>query len=127
MKQLKITSIAVMVLGGIHLIATPVIFSPLYGNIHTDLFLSYLYMFIITGIATFLVGWLQNFLINKSLKMREEQVIMDVCIAFMILLGGGAVSIMWENPFAYVALLIGLYQFVLFKRAKKTPELFIIN
>lgn len=114
MKTLKITSISVLILGIIHLIATPFIILPIFRNLEFMFTLSYLYMFVITGIATVSVGWIQLFALKNWNQHKSFTLLYKVCLIFIIILGVGAVASMWSNPFAYIALIIAVVQWISF-------------
>jgi hypothetical protein len=111
----KTTGILVILLGSIHLAATPFIF-PVFRKIqYQDL--SSLYMFVMVGISTLLTGWLQIFSLERSGNDKGYQKILTLSVTFMVILGTGAVAAMWQNPFAYISLLIAIVQvFILNKK-----------
>ena len=116
MKHLKIASILIIILGFVHLLATPVIFFPLFKFMDIELVLSFLYMFIITGVATLFVGMLQFHFINNYAGNPAFKKAFKGSIVFIFILGLGAVATMWTNPFAYLALLIAVYQIIVYKK-----------
>lgn len=118
MKTLKITSISVLILGIIHLAATPLIILPIFKSFDLMFTLSYLYMFIITGVATVLVGWVQLLALKKWLIDQSFHTLFKVCLIFIIILGLGAVASMWKNPFAYLALIIAIIQWIVFIKTR---------
>jgi hypothetical protein len=100
-----------LVLGLIHIAATPLIF-PLSTSLLADPeLLSSLYMFEMTGIAVVFAGWL---VIYASRGWRQGQRwAWHVCLGagiFLLLLGAGAVLTMPDNPFAYLSLVIAIVE-----------------
>ena len=116
MKHLKISSILVIILGTIHILATPIIVLPMFKTAELMFTLTFLYMFFITGVAIVFVGWLQYYLAKNHAESVTFRAIFTVSIIFILLIGVGAVATMWNNPFAYLSLLIAIYQLVTFKR-----------
>jgi hypothetical protein len=111
-KNLKIAGILVLILGIIHICATPLVLHqmnllPLMQK------LCFLFMFVCTGLATILIGWLQYFLARQSKIDLKSATILKVSIWLMLLIGIGAVATMWNNPFAYISLLIALYELII--------------
>lgn len=110
-KYLRIAGIAVVILGCIHLAATPVIFSS--ADFHKESVLASLYMFVMVGISTIFVGWLQHFVMSRWDLDTGYRIIFRITVAFLIIMGIGAVIAMWDNPFAYICLLIGIVELLL--------------
>jgi hypothetical protein len=115
----KAAGIAVIILGGIHICATPVIFGLFKENMKVDP--ATLYMFIMVGISTLFIGWLQYFLI-RLLHQEENPArnifrkILLVTTIFLCIMGSGAVFAMPDNPFAYVCLLIAAVELIFWQR-----------
>jgi hypothetical protein len=100
-----------IILGAIHIAATPLIF-PMSASLFADPeLLSSLYMFVMTGIAVAFAGWL---VIYASRGWRQGQRwAWHVCLGagiFLLLLGAGAVLTMPDNPFAYLSLVIAIVE-----------------
>lgn len=100
-----------LVLGLIHIAATPLIF-PLSTSLLADPeLLSSLYMFVMTGLAVILTGWL---VIYASQGWSQGQRwAWHVCLGagvFLLLLGAGAILAMPDNPFAYLSLVIAIVE-----------------
>jgi hypothetical protein len=112
-KHFKIAAITVMILGIIHTCATPVIF-PFYNSTVKIDFAS-VYMFVMVGIFTFFIGWLQYFILKRISHGEDFLQILKVTIVLISVLGIGAVTTMWDNPFAYVVLFVTLYEWILFR------------
>jgi uncharacterized ion transporter superfamily protein YfcC len=110
MKTLKITAIAVMLLGSIHLAATPFIFSFFNGKPIHDL--SSIYMFVIVGISILFTGWLQYFIISRLTEHKGYRSILVVSVIFITIVGVGAVAGMRDNPFAYISLVIACIELI---------------
>lgn len=118
---LKKLSIAVMVLGSIHLCATPIVMQT-FKMIDIKNFLMIAFMFVSTGLALVFTGWLQYQLLNNGLKSRHELKILRTSIAFIALSGLGAVATMWSNPFAYLNLLLALCEVILINNNRTNIE-----
>lgn len=114
--QFKIAGIIIMLLGIIHVSATPVIFGLFKGNSHSDL--ASLYMFIMVGVSTFFVGWLQVFALKRITDDSGYGKILEASMVFITGLGIGAVAAMWTNPFAYISLAVAVYEWILFSSLK---------
>lgn len=116
---LKITAITVIALGCIHTCATPVIFGLFLENVKADP--ASLFMFVMVGISTVFIGWLQLFLINMPdhetgfVKEPYRKIFLSTII-FMSILGSGSVIAMPDNPFAYTSLLIAIVEVFLYSR-----------
>ena len=78
------------------------------------------YMFVATGVAVIAAGWLQYFLLKKLVIHPSFITILEGTVIFMLLSGIGAVATMWVNPFAYIILLIALYELFLLRLMKET-------
>jgi hypothetical protein len=111
--QFKIASIAVMLLGFIHICATPVIFPFFKANMNIEP--ASVYMFVMVGIYTFFIGWLQYFAIRKLNNDAAFGTILKVTALFLSVLGIAAVATMWNNPFAYISLLLAMYELILLR------------
>jgi hypothetical protein len=116
-KQFNAASIFIIVLGFIHIAATPVIL-PMFKILGEMGLLTFAFMYVATGIATMFAGWLQNYLIRREIN-RTNLYVIKFSILFVFILGLGATITMWDNPFAYISLLVALYEFILLKRLKK--------
>jgi hypothetical protein len=117
---LKAASIAVMILGCIHLAATPVIFS--HADFHNGNTLSSLYMFVMVGISTVFIGWIQHFVLNRWNLEAGYRIIFQITALFLTAMGIGAVTAMRDNPFAYICLLISLVELFFLRRLKKKTD-----
>jgi len=119
LKYFKITSIAIIIIGIIHVLATPVVIQGLSMlNSKTIFFIGY--MFVATGVAVIATGWLQYFILKKLVLHPSFITILKGTVIFMLLSGIGAVATMWGNPFAYIILLIALYELFLLRLIKET-------
>ncbi len=115
--QLKIAGILVLLLGSIHVFATPVIFG--LSDTHFKFDLASVYMFVMAGVGLIFVGWLQYFILksgNFSILLLR---IIETSVLYIVISGIGAVATMWDNPFAYAGLLIGIYEVVLLRYYSK--------
>jgi hypothetical protein len=116
----RIASIAVMILGCIHVCATPVIFNLFNGHGNFDLVS--VYMFVIVGITTFFLGWVQLFTLKRIKDNEGFQIILKATIAFLCIIGIGAVAAMRDNPFAYISLSIALFEAISHKHFSTTQS-----
>jgi hypothetical protein len=113
-KHFRITAFAVMVMGIIHVCATPVILPAFKVLMHEEL-LSFLFMFVSTGLALIFAGWIQYFILKRWNYERTFFLLLKGSVLFISVSGIGAVVTMWSNPFAYITLLIALYELYLLK------------
>jgi hypothetical protein len=121
-KHFKIAAIIVMLLGIIHTCATPVVFPFFKSTVKIDL--PSVYMFVMVGLYTFFIGWLQYFILKKISQGEAFMQILKVTIVLISLLGIGAVAIVQDNPFAYIALFVALYELILLRFIMKNPKTF---
>ena len=119
LKYFKITSIAIIILGIVHVIATPVMIQGLRMLDSKTIFCMG-YMIVATGVAVIATGWLQYFILKKLVLHPSFITILKGTVIFMLLSGIGAVATMWGNPFAYIILLIALYELFLLRLMKET-------
>lgn len=109
LKQFKIASIAIITLGIIHVLATPIVIQGLkFLNLKTILCIGY--MFVATGIAVIALGWLQYYILKRLQNHSYFLAILKGTVVFILVSGIGAVATMWDNPFAYLILLVALYE-----------------
>ena len=118
MKIFKITAIAVMLLGSIHLAATPVVFSFFNDKAIHDI--SSIYMFVMVGISILFTGWLQYFVVSKLTEHKGYKSILVVSVIFISIVGVGAVAGMRDNPFAYISLVIACLEIIALRIHKTT-------
>lgn len=121
LKHFKIAGILILILGIIHCCATPFILPNSSTFVKDDL-LTFIYMFICTGIATMLLGWLQYYIAKQEKIVRETKVILLVTVALVLIMGIIAVIIMCYNPFAYIFLIIALYEVIWIKPVLKSIQ-----
>ena len=111
-KLIKILAVSVIVLGCIHLAATPVIISGL-GYLKTDDKTTFLFMFVAAGLGIILPGIT---IVNQLSELKAEQIraykLCVICSLYILLFGIMAVATMYTNPFAYVTLLLGILLFI---------------
>jgi len=119
LKYFKITSIAIIIIGIIHVLATPIVIQGL-RMLDSKTIFCIGYMFVATGVAVIAAGWLQYFLLKKLVIHPSFITILEGTVIFMLLSGIGAVATMWVNPFAYIILLIALYELFLLRLMKET-------
>jgi hypothetical protein len=110
--RFKIAGILVMLLGVVHCSATPIIF-PLFKE-SAPIDPASVYMFFMVGLSTIFIGWLQYFTIKRVMNDQGFLTIIKVTLVFMSILGIAAVCSMWNNPFAYLSLIIAMYEWILF-------------
>ncbi len=115
----KAAGIAVIILGCIHICATPVIFGLFKENAKVDP--ATMFMFIMVGVSTIFFGWLQYFLVRQLHQVANPGItslkkIILVTVIFMSIMGSGAVIAMPDNPFAYISLLIAAIELIFWQR-----------
>lgn len=105
---ISIASIALMLLGVIHLAATVMVL-PMFQNLDEAQFSVFLFMYLAAGIGTVLPG-LVSFLSIAGLKNSHvvSWRITLTCALYTCIMGIGAILTMPDNVFAYLSLLIGL-------------------
>ena len=118
--QFKIAAIAVLVLGIIHICATPIVLK-LFGVLNFRSLLTFGYMFVMVGIATIFLGWTQIFTLKHISNHPKFLIILKATIIVISISGVGAVVTMWNNPFAYLILLIALYEVYLLRKMHENP------
>jgi hypothetical protein len=110
-RWIRLSGWLTIVLGSIHIAATPFIYA-----LSTSLFadadmLANLYMFEMTGLAVIFTGWL---IIYAAKGWQDGQRwAWHLCLGagvFLLLLGIGAVLAMSVNPFAYLSLVIAIIE-----------------
>lgn len=108
-----IAGILTVLLGLIHVAATPVIFSTMSDQLSAADKLTFLYMYIATGAAVIFVGWLIMYG-SRGLRTSERWAWITTLAAgvFMSLLGIGAILAMSDNPFAYLTLVFAALELV---------------
>ena len=116
--HLRTGAIAAICLGCIHTMATPLIFSGL-RFLPTNTFLALLCVFLMAGFAVLATGLLQLFLIKRLHIYTDFQSLQKGSIVFLLIFGIGAVATMWTNPFAYISLLLALYEGFYFRKYVK--------
>lgn len=115
LKHLKTASISIIILGIIHVLATPIVIGQL-KRLPLEILLCITYMFVATGVGVIATGWLQYYTLKRIDKHASFISILKGSVIFMAILGIGAVATMWDNPFAYLTLLIALYELYLLKK-----------
>jgi hypothetical protein len=105
---LNIASVALILLGIIHLLATFAVI-PMYRHLPKDQLNVFLFMYLGAGLATILPGLVSKML-HKLIKeeMRTAAWVVFICAVTALLLGLGAVITMPQNVFAYVSLVLGI-------------------
>ena len=64
MKQFKFAGISVLSLGVIHILATPIVLS-MFKSLNKTSLMTFAYMYVATGAAMVLIGWLQYYLAKQ--------------------------------------------------------------
>lgn len=107
-KWISVSSIALIVLGLIHLAATLMII-PMFQDLEKEQFKVFLFMYLAAGIGTILPGLISK-LTAGELKNNYKRgwLIVLACSIYSTLMGIGAVITMISNPFAYLMLLVGI-------------------
>jgi|GEM_PF-2450464 len=116
-KWIIVTGALIIALGGIHLLATPVVLQ-MFPELTTDKKLTFLFMYLAAGFGTILPGFLIVFL-KTEIENNNKKVIgvLKILSYYLLLFGISAVATMWDNPFAYMTLIIsGLYAVLIFKK-----------
>ncbi len=111
--QFKIASVLVMLLGLIHICATPFIFHLFKSNNNLDL--PSIYMFVMVGVSVIFIGWLQYFILKSKNYSQLLLKILEASVLFILIFGIGAVATMWNNPFAYLGLVIAFLELIILK------------
>lgn len=109
---ISISSIAMIVLGLIHLLATIMVI-PMFHNLGKEQLSVFLFMYLATGLGTILPGLISKLSI-AGLKNNDERAwkIILICSVYSLLTGIGAMVTMNRNPFAYLSILIGISLFI---------------
>jgi peptidoglycan/LPS O-acetylase OafA/YrhL len=109
-KTLKVSSILIMLLGSIHLAATPMVFALFNSPADTDL--SSIYMFVMVGIAVLFAGGLQYYLVPKIVGNSVFVKIFIGSVIFVGIMGIGAAITLTKNPFAYISLIVAITEVI---------------
>lgn len=115
----KASSRAVIVLGCIHLAATPFIFNFFRLVNRNDL--ASIYMFVMVGVCTVFLGWIQLFTLKRLNTDTGYRTLFFASVLILCILGLSAVATMWDNPFAYITLIIASIEVMCYR------QLFISN
>lgn len=112
MKLFKIAGIAVLSLGIVHILATPIVL-PMFNSLNKSGLLTFSYMFVATGIAMVFTGWLQYYIAKQTIINHICFNILKISVLFVSISGIGAVATMCDNPFAYIILIVALWEIIL--------------
>jgi hypothetical protein len=105
---INITSIALIILGLVHLIAVIKI-APMNKNLSEGQFSLFISMYMATGFGTVLPGLISKLQINGLKdKSKRAWITILICSLYTTIIGIGGVTQMTKNPFAYLGLVIGL-------------------
>ena len=106
-----VAGILIVILGLIHIAATPVVFRMDFGELPTEVGLAFIYVFVATGVAVVFAGLLA---VYGSIGIkRSERMARPLAIGvgvFMLFVGVGAVVTMSDNSFAYLGLAFALLE-----------------
>lgn len=114
-KAMKRLAIAVIILGSIHVCATPMVIM-IFPKMPIMQTMAFGYMYVMTGIAIIFVGCLQLTILKLVEQNRAFLRLLRYTVAFIALSGVGAVVTMFDNPFAYISLLLTLLQVIYMKK-----------
>ena len=105
---INISSIALIVLGLIHLTAVFKV-GPMFENLNGQQFNVFIFMYLATGLGTVLPGLISKLQV-KGLKEKDKRawITLFICSVYAIVTGIGAVILMNTNPFAYLEFIIGI-------------------
>ncbi|MFZ5645179.1 MAG: hypothetical protein ACOY46_16510 [Bacillota bacterium] len=107
------TGILILILGLIHIGATPIVYKMGFNGLQDGYGKTFLYMYVSTGAAVVFAGLLTIYCSSGLGKMERESWMMATGAGiFMFLLGAGAVITMPDNPFSYITLIISLVDVV---------------
>jgi hypothetical protein len=120
-KYLRFASVLIMIIGTIHICATPMVVAPL-KLLGKYPMLAFTYMFVFTGIALVFAGWLQHFALKRLELTRFSLSIVTSTVLFISISAIGAVATMWTNPFAYLILFIALWEIYLVRLLPETIQ-----
>ncbi len=108
-----VAGILIIILGLIHIAATPMVFCMDFGKLPTKVGLAFIYVFVATGVAVVFAGLLA---VYGSIGIkRSERMARPLAVGvgvFMLFVGVGAVITMSDNPFAYMGLVLALVEIV---------------
>lgn len=107
-KWINLTSIALVILGLIHLTAIIVV-APMYKNLPAEQFSVFVFMYMATGLGTVLPGIITKLQIS-ALKEKSKSAwkTLLLCTVYTTIIGIAATTAMADNPFAYIILVIGI-------------------
>jgi len=108
MSWINATSIALIVLGVIHLIAT-IMVVPMFQNLVKEQFSVFIFMYLATGLGTILPGLISKLQV-RELKEKNKRAWMTllICSIYTVIFGTGGIIFMTDNPFAYLGFIIGI-------------------
>jgi cytochrome bd-type quinol oxidase subunit 2 len=108
-KHYKIVAIAVLILGTIHTLATPLVAKDL-SFLAKDVLNVFLLMFIATGIAMVYAGILFLYDVKQMKQHAAHSSIIPLStILFTTIVGILACSLGSDNPFTWITLAVGIY------------------
>lgn len=112
-KWVYFSGISIIILGIIHLSAAFIIYPQIKHMLPSGESLTFLDMFLSTGIAVVFAGILIIYS-SRSLK-NSEQWAWNISLAsglFMLLLGVASVVFMYDNPFAYLTVVLAVIELI---------------
>jgi len=108
-----------MLLGSIHLAATPLVFALFKTPAEPDL--SSIYMFVMVGVAVLFAGWLQYYLVSILSKETVFVRIYTASVIFVGIMGIGAAIMLTKNPFAYISLIVAITEVIALRAYLNKP------
>lgn len=118
-KQFRVAAIIIMAIGLIHTTATPLVLTSFKVLPRAD-YLTFAYMFVVTGMAVFLNGLIQYFIVKQQYINQLSFTLLKFNTLFMFCIAVGAVASMYDsfNPFAYIMLLTAIWEIILLRKLK---------
>ena len=116
-KAFKTTGIVIVLIGIIHLCATPLILKG-FRVLNQGNFFTFIYMFLFTGVSVVFIGWLQYFIVNKLVNNVIAVRMLKVSTFVILATGLGAVAAMPDNPFAWLILVVAIVEVILISNKK---------
>lgn len=118
---IKISSIALLILGFIHLVAS-IIVIPMFQNLGAQQFSVFLFMYLAAGVGTILPAVIILLHIKELRGDNSKSLVtIYICSGYTVLLGIGAIILMVDNPFSYLTFILGAFLLIstlLLKRQK---------
>ena len=118
-KLFKIAAWAILAIGIIHTSASWDVWTELgQSSLSLKDKVAMLYMFVATGLLFVFTGWVQLLCIKQISDFQPIYKIIRISVILVVVCGvGAAVTLSW-NPFAYIILLIGVYEVIILRKLK---------